>query len=210
MHALVGRAITRWSFVEERLCGVFMVATSPYVAYPGGGVHYLSSQVPTAIFFALEGFRAKLSIVDAAMSNLLFSEDSKCLREEWLKLKAKCVRLSRNRNKLAHWTVSPAFEEDDKVYPARLLPPYGSLAYWQETGAFPQGKALTPHNMEALEKAFHMLGERIQNFVQALALSDELFDRTCFVANHQMRNLKAANSARADRLRQAWSDDKEC
>ena len=59
VYAAVGRALSAWSHIEESLCMIFLTATLPKLTGPS--LIYLQ-----ASFWAIESFRAKLNMVDAA------------------------------------------------------------------------------------------------------------------------------------------------
>jgi hypothetical protein len=175
MFALVGQAITEWTFVEERLSNVFMVCFSSVPAYPDSGLSFGNSAVQTAIFFSVENFRGKLGLVDAALMARVYGQEPWEIetRAEWLKLHRKVQRLSRKRNRLAHWTVLPAHEYE-KLHAARLLPPIGSPAYYREMGIRPKGDVLSPLHVSHMIKSFRMLSERLYEFAHCLARQEGL------------------------------------
>lgn len=68
MFGLVGIAITEWSFLEQRLAQIFTICTSPVVADVEGGLNFGNSSVSNGVFYAVENFRGKLSLIDAALT----------------------------------------------------------------------------------------------------------------------------------------------
>ena len=205
MWALIGRCITRWSFVEENLSQIFAICTSPTCARPEGGIHYLDTQVPMTVFYSGESFRGKLSLADAAVSARLLGADapSESL-VEWSRLKDKCRKLSQKRNKLAHWTVLPAFN-DGRLFPARLVPSIGSPGYYKETALRPAGATLRPANVGHLDLAFCLLNKKLEAFKFALARREELFDSSVELLERQLEQLDDTDPTRAERLRRAAS-----
>lgn len=178
MFQSVGRAITRWSFVEERLGAIFMVCTSDVVADQEGGLDFGEASVPQAVFYAVESFRGKLNLVDAAVSTKLNEpgEWATELKIEWGRLRDKTRRLSLKRNKLAHYTVLPGYDCDSRTISPRLVPPYGSPGYYQETGTGPGAKTLRLLHLSHLDQAFGLLESRLRDFAYRLARQEELFD----------------------------------
>lgn len=92
-YVAYGEAMGAWSKVEHNLSAVF-------------GFHSCSNdpKVSHAIFWSLQGFRARLDITTAAIEA---SNRSPSAIEEWRKISAKLSKKSKSRNKLAHF--SPCF-----------------------------------------------------------------------------------------------------
>jgi hypothetical protein len=175
MFALVGRAITQWSFVEAKLCAIYMVCAGTVDARPRGGLEYIDSQVPTAVFYSVENFRGKLALVDAAISNrfIRWMPGAEEIAVDWTKLRDKARKLSLKRNRLAHWTVLPGHGDEDEgiiIHP-RLVPPYGSPGYYEATGLHPEKLTITPHQIEHLEHAFCLLTEKLRLFCYSVRQS---------------------------------------
>lgn len=206
MFALVGRAITQWSFVEERLCSIFTVCTSIVAARPNSGIEYLDSQVPMEIFYSIENFRSKLGLVDAALTSRISMSSPRAddVLVEWGRLKDKTRKLSLKRNKLAHWMVLPAFDYEH-LHPARLVPPYGSPGFYRATGLSPEKYTLKPEHIRHLELAFYLLSEKLRGFVQSLARREELFERYVQLQERLLHSLDRTDPTRAERLRRALS-----
>lgn len=179
MFALIGKAITRWSFVEENLGFIYYVCTSPVACGPKGGLDMSYSYVPMCAFYSLESFRAKLSLVDAALVAWVAAPDdwSKEIRAEWAKLHDKTRKLSLKRNRLAHHTVLPGYDGEDYSVEPRLVPPIGSPRYYRETGLRPGRDTKKPHHVEQLIRAFALLQEKLRAFAEKLAQHEGLFDK---------------------------------
>lgn len=208
MFALVGRAITAWSFVELSLCNIFTICVTPCPVRrdpEGGIVSMLDSTVPTNIFYSVENFRGKLGLVDAALQGRVSDHEQWALdvRNDWAKLHDKTRRLSLKRNKLAHWTVVPAFQDDDQFREARLMPPYGSPAWWRETGLRPPGNFLRPMQLVHLERAFKLIDEKLYHFYKALAQRQELTDKYDQLTVRQIRSHDRLDPTRGARIRRA-------
>lgn len=178
MFEMIGRAITGWSFVEERLSVIFMVCTADVAARPEGGLDFDEVSVPQSVFFAVESFRGKLNLVDAAVSTRLHERDRWAieLNTEWRRLYEKTRKLSLKRNKLAHYTVLPGHDYDDQTIAPRLVPPYGSPGYYRETGISPGTQTLKLLHLTHLEQAFYLLEGKLRDFAYRLASQEELFE----------------------------------
>lgn len=178
MLALIGEAISEWSFVELSLCNLFTICTIPCPARPeiGTAISMIDSPVPTAIFYSTESFRGRLAMVDAALCARIFERDqwAQEIRDEWAKLREKVRKLSLKRNKVAHWTVTPAFYDGEEQHRAKLMPPYGSPGWWKETGMRPEGKHLEPKQVDELVRAFSGVDEKIRDFYGRLGRHPKL------------------------------------
>lgn len=173
MFALVGRAISQWSMVELSLCNIFTVCVtscpSRTAAPDGGFVSLMDSNVPTAVFYSVENFRGKLGLVDAALTARVYENGqwAQTIRSDWATLREKVRKLSRKRNELAHWTVTPATPDDeDGPHPARLMPPFGSPGWWKETGGNPEGSAKSAKQIADWFHAFALIDENFGSFTK--------------------------------------------
>ena len=189
MFAMVGRAITQWSFVEDRLCNLFSVCVgSAVLSNKHGGIEFIESWTPMWVFYAAEAFNTKRSLVDAAITaHVHMVPDEDALKAEWAKLSDKARKLSHKRNKLAHWTVRPAQRtgtaaKHEPIAPARLMPPYGSPKYWRETGWNPPGHSLSLVQVGHIEKAFYLYCGKVHEFTRKLAGIQELRDKHVLLA----------------------------
>lgn len=178
MFALIGRAITRWSFVEEDLSRIFMVCTGDVVAKADGSLDFGTCGVHSAAFYAVESFRGKLSLVDAAIGSYVsWAVNSRgAVKAEWAKLREKARKLSLKRNRLAHYMVLPGYDLDDGVIPPRLVPPIGSPGFYRETGINPGKNTLHLEHIRHMETAFCLLSDKLSDFCFRLARNEELFD----------------------------------
>ena len=84
----VGSALTNWSFVETGLFRVFHEA----ICCPALGPS-------SAAFVAVENYRAKLSMTDAALRS---SKSFQPHTQTWEALQERCISESKERNRLAH------------------------------------------------------------------------------------------------------------
>lgn len=211
--ALVGEAITQWSFVEQTLCNIFIICITPCPVRPPkmegepGLVTMIDSEVPTAIFYSTESFRGKLNITDSALRTRIKEngEWAKGVRADWSKLHDKVRKLSLKRNSLAHGTVTPAFDDGEDFYEARLMPPYGSPDWWTETGMNPQGKMKTPEQMKHLVRAFCLVDEKLRNFYKELGLHPKLHGKYDQLTVRQIRSHRRLDPKRAEWIEQQLS-----
>lgn len=195
MFAAVGRAITQWGFVEERLFHLFALCVGNVLPIPKSsmGIQFIDSWVPMWVFYSLESFHAKRTILDAAVTGHLYGiSQEKELTQEWGKLSQKGRELAQRRNKLAHWTVLPAQPRgtgapEEGFGPARLMPTIGSPNYWRETGSKPKRKSLTEVQIGHIEKAFHLYSEKVRCFTRKLADVQELRDKDALIALRLLR-----------------------
>lgn len=207
MYALVGRAITQWSFVEQALSNIFIICVTPCPARPSPDpretfISMLDHAVPTAVFYSIESFRGKLGLVDAALLARVDSHEQWAveIRSGWARLKDKTRKLSLKRNPLAHWTVTPA-HNGDRFREPRLMPPYGSPGWWKETGMSSPNKAQKPLHIEHLEKAFRLIEERLRAFSKRLAQCPELSDRYDQLLVRLIHSHDRLNPTRGERIR---------
>ena len=209
MFALVGQAITQWSFAEEQLCHIFAICSGPVSTAPDGGHHFIDD-VPSAVFYSIENFRSKLGLVDAALNSRAtwaFKSGGE-IRAEWGKLRDKSRKLSLKRNKLAHWTVLPGYEYETTM-PPRLVPPIGSPNYYRETSGLAMlgGAKMTLQiqHLKHLVHAFYLLTEKLRAFGAYLGRSEELFDRYVEQVAHQIHSHCQSDPSRAEQLERALS-----
>lgn len=208
MLALVGEAISEWSFVELSLCNLFTICVTPTSSHPDDdaqAVVYIDFQVPTAIFYSVENFRSKLRMVDAALEARISGSDERSveLRTDWAALSKKTRKLSLKRNRLAHWTVTPAYYDDGISNPAKLMPPYGSPGWWSETGSNPPGKHMSSKEVNDIVLAFSELDEKLRSFYKGLAservLTDDFDRRTIrLIKLHERRSHRRAENLRQE------------
>jgi hypothetical protein len=206
MFALVGRAITEWSFVEQALCNIFVICVTPCPSRPdpeGGRISMLDSAVPTAVFYSVENFRGKLGMVDAALlARVSETGDwAKQIRATWARYQDKTRKLSLKRNRLAHWTVAPAFQDGEDYRQPELMPPYGSPGWWSETGANPPGNKLKPLHVEHLCQAFTGIEQRLRGFAKHLAEHPRLSDKYDRLTVRLIRTHDRLNPSRGERIR---------
>lgn len=191
MFAAVGRAITQWSFVEYELSKFFTLATGAgavTTSFDDEPV-FTIDKAANAAFYAIENWRTKLQVVDAAV--LAYPHDTadiEAITSRWGKLSDKASKLARKRNRLAHWFVLPAQhtgtgERSEPISPARLCPPYGSPRYYAATGFVRKPELyLTVKQVRDLERAFCLLAAALRKFFNELVRDAELSDRDARLA----------------------------
>lgn len=204
MFAMVGRTISEWSMVELSLCNIFTVCITPCPAREVNGnafVSFIDWEVPCAIFYSVENFRGKLSLIDAALTSRIKEQGewANHLREEWARLREKVRKLSLKRNQLAHWTVAPAIPADETgEHPARLMPPYGSPGWWKETGANPTGVDLSARQLSDLLAAFALIGAKLNDFHKTLATHPRLTGKFDQLTVRLIRSHRRLSPTRAE------------
>lgn len=205
MLAEIGGAITQWSFVEDRLCTIFLVCTTDVVARAGGGLDFGNASVGTAVFFSAESFRGKLAMTDAAVRAYIHEpgEWANELQAEWGKLKEKTRKLSLKRNWIAHYTVLPGYDYEGRTVEPRLVPPVGSPGFYKETGLNPGSQTISLKRVHDLGSAFCILEQKLRCFAVKLASQEELFDRYARRTSRRIRQHAQQSQSRADTLRRA-------
>jgi hypothetical protein len=108
-HALVfemmGRITSEWSFLEVNLESVFdALVDSPH------------RNLPSAIFFTVNGFHARLRLIDLLLKFRFAPDDKKAKKpkrlQEWANLQKRINALVPLRNIVAHTHVHPIFDGD--------------------------------------------------------------------------------------------------
>ena len=106
-YATLGHAITTWAHVEQSLFMVYFRAIgSPY------------SHSPSAAFFSIINFNAKLTMVDSVMTFRYQSYPD--VLERWANIRNKLGKRAKRRNELAHWQL--LIDATDGSYTHRLTP----------------------------------------------------------------------------------------
>lgn len=171
----VGEAISIWAAVEIQLHLIFGISLSLTAMQPGGGWSGTSTG-PSAVLDAVEGFRAKMRMISAALSDALSSDgemsaEGSEIMSLWGKLADRTDRLSKCRNKLAHWTVASNIGIADKPR-VGLIPP----SYTQAYHAYDSGKigAATESDISGWKDSFHDLSLKLSELAERLAGHREL------------------------------------
>lgn len=160
IHRAIGAAITKWTTIETHLHHVFGICLGLVARQRGGGFSF-DSTTSSAVLNAIDGFRPKMLMIDAAMEGAASGlEDEADMLNEWAKL-ARCVRdAHQNRNSLAHWTVFKEFDDKGQEKRFVLKPDYAS-------GRRKEG--VTAADIEGWEKSFLAVSKRLDVFVMHLA-----------------------------------------
>lgn len=172
-----------------------------------GYTSFLDSSVPTAAFYSVESFRGKLNVANAAILSRIHDNGSwaQDIRAQWAKLHNKVRKLSMKRNTLAHGTVTPAFQDDEKFYEPQLMPAYGSPDWWAETGAAPPGKQRSPEQVKHVIRAFALMDSKLRCFYKALAQHPRLHDKFDRLTVRRIQSHRRLNPKRAEWIEQKLS-----
>lgn len=122
IYTAVGSALSNWTRVEIQLYQIFSAALTLTIMQPGGG-YSVGSPTPAAVLDAIDGFRAKILMIDKALTSALsdLDEEAVAILNDWARESRKVTTLHNNsRSRLAHWTVASGFAEGASV---RLIPP---------------------------------------------------------------------------------------
>lgn len=155
-YALMGETIAAWQLVEVGLCEVFQSLAASQ--RPG---------TTAAAFFALESFRPKLSITNAAAQFAL--DGSSLLLARWDNLKNRASKKSKHRNALAHQVVYIKLSEQRKEQRIYLGPDiYDPLASrpTQEGNVASRPEPYTATRLRQYRKEFRELASELQHFAR--------------------------------------------
>jgi hypothetical protein len=160
LYMAMGRAISNWAIVEIQLYQLFTISMSLTAMQPGGG-YSTGSETPGAVLDAVDGWRAKLQMIAAALQSALGNtdEDGQAILNDWATEQETINSLHSLRNKIAHWTAERLIKRDgsEKV---RLRPPFYSL---NKSGNVWQS------DIEAWEKQFQVASIRLVYLAERLA-----------------------------------------
>lgn len=145
---------------------------------PGGG--FSSGNAPFAVLDAVDGFRAKLLMIDAALSTALNGLDSEAqsILNEWAKERKKVTSLHGNRSSLAHWTVARQVDFNQRTRVVLRPPIYSSRMH-------PEG--YTETDIRGWEEAFKGAATRLEGLVARLASHQGLQRKFLAQAASQIR-----------------------
>lgn len=149
-YATLGLAITSWAHVERALFFVYFRA----VGSP-------ASQVPSAAFFSIINFNAKLSMVDSVMTWRYDSYPE--VLERWVNISNKLRKRARRRNELAHWQLLIDSTEGNHAH--RLTPQLF------DPNPFKGGKERQFHtvtDIEAMTKKFNECRQELDDLADDL------------------------------------------
>lgn len=98
IFAAVGRAVSAWSHLEEALCWIFVLGVLPT---PDDALQHAAHAA--ASYWSTESFRAKVSLVDAAVTLRL--RGNAALLDDWRIVCKRAREKALSRNDLAHGTI---------------------------------------------------------------------------------------------------------
>ena len=111
MYEAIGSAISTWTRVETQLYQIFSITLSLTVMQDRG--YTLGSTTPNAVLDSIDGFRAKLLMIDAAIRSAIpgHDQESVAIRLAWAEEQIRINELHGKRSNLAHWNVSQHFNQ---------------------------------------------------------------------------------------------------
>ncbi len=122
-YEAVGRALTEWSRIEDRLSWLFGACID--FRFGDGGHAAASAGLSTSIFFAVDGMPARLKMIDGVMGRIMIhashgTEDQKKGQEfllRWDETKRRLKGLTDRRNRIAHWNVYVTADDNGQRVP---------------------------------------------------------------------------------------------
>ena len=172
-YALVGRAISSWSRVENELMWLFSALAGDGYTIPGGG--RMAGGASTTVFNAVESLNTRLVMIDRLIVAILGNdEDAEEVAAGWATLKKKTQKFAVRRNRLAHWSM---MHLGDRPAGRRyvLLPPPTSRQYHIEAAS--PGGGLSSHDVAALVGAFGLLAKKLSEFGTSIGGRPALIER---------------------------------
>src|SRR5438045_2371002 len=84
LYETVGVALSNWVRIEIQLHQLFGIGLSLVVMQPGGGFSY-DGAITSAVLDSIDGFRAKLLMIDAGLGAALgdLDEEATAILNEW-------------------------------------------------------------------------------------------------------------------------------
>lgn len=127
LYRAVGSAISNWTRIEIQLHQLFTICLS-FIPMQCGGGFSVNAPAPGAVLDAIDGFRGRLLMIDAAIEAALGALDTEAtaILNDWAIERKKINILHGNRNALAHWSASRHTNRDGSTKEVRLEPPYYS------------------------------------------------------------------------------------
>lgn len=194
MFSAIGSALSNWTRVEIQLYQMFGAAHVLTIMQAGGGFSS-DMRTPYAVLDAIDGFRAKIFMVDSALKSALgdLDDEAGCILRDWEKQAEKIKSLHTRRNRLAHWTVASGFAEGAQV---RLIPPpYSNREH--------QGVSIT--DIRDGEEAFITAADRLVDIVSRLTSHQGLQRKLALQTIEQVRIALPGNSPLTEFLRRELS-----
>lgn len=191
MYTAIGSALSNWTRVEIQLYQIFGAAHVLTIMQAGGGFSS-DMRTPYAVLDAIDGFRAKILMIDSALESALgdLDEEAHDILNDWAKTAEKVQSLhNKCRNCLAHWTVASGFAEGAQV---RLIPPpYSKRKH--------QGVSMT--DIRNWEAAFIAAADRLVDIVSRLTSHQGLQRKLVMQTIEQVRIAVPGNSPLMEFLR---------
>lgn len=194
IYSAIGSALSNWTRVEIQLYQIFGAVHVLTIMQAGGGFSS-DMRTPYAVLDAIDGFSAKIRMIDRASESALGELDDEAhgILSDWAKAKKKIVSLHNDcRNCLAHWTVARGFAEGAQV---RLIPPsYSSREH--------QGVSIA--DIRSWEAAFIAAGDRLVDIVSRLTSHQGLQRKLAMQTIEQVRIALPGNSPLVELIRREF------
>jgi hypothetical protein len=196
MHEAIGSAISSWTKIENNLYQIFAVCLSLVIHH--NGAFTIETQTPAAVLDAIDGFRGKLRMIDAAIANAIpwHDAESVAIRNDWAAERDRVSGLHTNRNSLAHWTVFQNYngKGPNKVI---LMPPQHGL---------PTAEGVVRTDVERWQEGFLECAGRLGKIVMRLAEHKALQRRFVQLTANQIRNTLPDDPTLLEYLKQQLSE----
>jgi hypothetical protein len=159
LYTAVGRALSAWSHVEECLCAIY---TRTIITDPNAPVGYAM-----ASFWAVESFRGKLNVIDAAIKLRCHGKTE--LLAMWEIIYKRCRQKNANRNELAHGTVMNFGRPEEtyfipSFYKVIRSTPWESVDFFSPTFDVRPKNRLTAAQIDHRTQGFQMFAIRLNKF----------------------------------------------
>jgi hypothetical protein len=163
----VGRALTRWSMLEEALCSIFILCVCPRQ-----DVSIRVERAAGAAFWAMASFDGKLKMTNAAVRQWLRDDDALAppqdsfLHRCWNALFNNLGKKSPKRHDLAHGTVVTHYTED-AVHTA-FVPSHFRRRYTSGAQEPLLNTGLSGKDIQQRNAGFAIMTDRLSKFEKAL------------------------------------------
>lgn len=190
MYTAIGSALSNWTRVEIQLYQIFGSVHVLTIMQAGGGFSS-DMRTPYAVLDAIDGFRAKILMIDSALKSALgdLDDEARGILRDWDKAAKKVKDLHKNRNCLAHWTVASVLAKGAQV---RLIPPsYSNREH--------EGVSIT--DIRNWEPTFLDAADRLMDIVSRLTSHQGLQRKLVMQTIEQVRIAVPGNSPLMEFLR---------
>lgn len=196
IYQAVGSALSNWTRVETQLYQIFNISLNLVVMQPGGGFS-MGGEVPTAVLDSVDGFRAKMEMINAAINSALdgLDEAATGILNDWAKAQTRVNSLHRSRSRLAHWTVSARWK-DGARHKVRLMPPHYSAQ---------EHEGLSETDIAGMERAFIEAQDQLADIAHRLASHSGLQRRFVQLAASQIQCCLPGDPSLLEYLKQQLS-----